>query len=350
MNIETTTARILLVDDQTANLTSLAGILKPLQVEVDTARSGPEALAKLLRAEYALVFLDVQMPEMDGFEVAELMRGSMKTRDIPIIFVTALNTEQKYVFRGYETGAVDYLFKPLEPIIVRSKANVFLQLAEKNRQLAAKNRELDKIVGELTETRDALRVANRQLADMALRDGLTGLANRRRFDQVLSGEWTRAIRDGSELSLAMIDIDYFKLYNDAYGHQQGDVCLRRVARALENALKRSTDLLARYGGEEFVAIMPLTDREGARAIGEALRFQVEDMGLVHRMSLIADVVTVSIGLTTIRPQSLSIASADATYVGQAPARFVATADSALYQAKENGRNRVVILDSRMEEV
>jgi diguanylate cyclase (GGDEF)-like protein len=167
------------------------------------------------------------------------------------------------------------------------------------------------------------------LESLALIDALTNISNRRRFDEVLELEWKRALRTGTPISLVMMDIDYFKLYNDNYGHGMGDICLRQVAAALAAALTRPSDLLARYGGEEFVALLPDTDAEGARMIAERLRSSVEAMQLPHEHSDASSCVTISVGLASTIPKS----------EGASPELFK-QADQMLYSAKETGRNKV----------
>jgi len=176
----------------------------------------------------------------------------------------------------------------------------------------------------------ALRAANQQLERLARTDGLTGLANRRCFDEVLDAEWKRQRRDGQPLSLLLADIDHFKRYNDACGHQAGDRCLAAVAQAIRRAVKRPADLAARYGGEEFVVVLPGTPAEGARHVAERIRAGVEGLALPHPSSPVAGHVTLSLGVATLVPGE------------GAPGDLTRRADEALYRAKELGRNRVVV--------
>lgn len=177
--------------------------------------------------------------------------------------------------------------------------------------------------------------AQAELERLATRDGLTSVANRRCFDQTLNTEWRRATREARALSLLMIDVDYFKFYNDTYGHQGGDECLRRIAAAMSGVVKRSSDSVARYGGEEFAILLPATDPEGASLVAERIRAAVESLAMPHEKSGVADHVTVSIG----------VASAIVS-TGGMPTQLVGVADAALYRAKKEGRNRVVM--ARME--
>lgn len=180
----------------------------------------------------------------------------------------------------------------------------------------------------------AQKQAQDELQRLATRDGLTSVANRRSFDDTLNTEWRRASRESRALSLLMIDVDYFKRYNDSYGHQGGDECLRRVAAAMSGVIKRASDAVARYGGEEFAILLPATEPEGALLVAERIRAAVEALALPHSGSDIAGHVTVSIG----------VASVPATHSGL-PARLVAAADAALYRAKREGRNRAVLAES-----
>ncbi|MBI5109350.1 MAG: diguanylate cyclase [Rhodocyclales bacterium] len=175
--------------------------------------------------------------------------------------------------------------------------------------------------------------AQAELERLALRDGLTSVANRRSFDRSLNVEWRRASRESRTLSLLMVDVDYFKLYNDTYGHQGGDECLRRVAGAMSGVVKRSSDELARYGGEEFAILLPATDLRGAGVVAERIRGAVETLALPHARSQVARHVTVSVGAATMRAT-----------VQVEPTQLVGAADQALYCAKEQGRNRVAAVD------
>lgn len=174
-----------------------------------------------------------------------------------------------------------------------------------------------------------------ELESQTLVDGLTGIANRRRFDIHLEDEFRRAKRNGSPLSVIMIDADYFKDYNDNYGHQRGDDCLIRIASTLSGMLNRSRDLVARYGGEEFTVILPDTNEDGAMRVAEAMRAEVEALQLPHSYSNVARCVTISLGVSTLVPDQSS-----------ATAGLIHSADRALYQAKRSGRNCVVYVDER----
>lgn len=320
---------ILLVDDRPENLMAMEAVLEHPDLNIVKAHSGNEALAATLERDFALVLLDVQMPGMDGFEVAQLMKKNEKTRYIPIIFLTAISKEKKYIFKGYQTGAVDYLLKPLETTILKSKVDVFLQLHRQKQQLRRQTLMLDEKVTQLLALQKELEFANRQLENLSITDGLTGIANRRRLDNFLETEWWRSVRKFTPLSLIMIDIDLFKNYNDHYGHVAGDKCLRQVARALEAGIKRPSDLVARYGGEEFVAVLAETDATGAHLVVDILMENVRALKIPHAASDVSPYVSVSQGLATMVPNRNS-----------SPEQLLKAADKALYKAKNSGRNQI----------
>ena len=317
---------ILIVDDRKENLLTLESLLDSPDLQLVCAESGNEALAKILDYEFALILMDVRMPGMDGYETAELMRGSARSRSIPIIFVTAARMDREHMFKGYDSGAVDYLFKPLEPQILKRKVGIFLELHLQRQQLEEKTKELDAKILELEVLHKELEEKNAKLELLSSLDGLTGLFNRRYFDDNLLKEWKQAIRDSTCLSLLIVDIDYFKNYNDYYGHLEGDDCLRKVAQSLYEALLRPTDIIARYGGEEFTVILPNTGSEGAGEVAKRMMDAVARLDIVHKTSSAAETVTISIGVSSLLPtQKLAVAT------------LLDRADKALYQAKAEGR-------------
>lgn len=318
---------ILIVDDRKENLLTLESLLDSPDLQLVRAESGNEALAKILDYEFALILMDVRMPGMDGYETAELMRGSARSRSIPIIFVTAARMDREHMFKGYDSGAVDYLFKPLEPQILKRKVGIFLELHLQRQQLEEKTRELDAKILELEVLHKELEEKNAKLELLSSLDGLTGLFNRRYFDDNLLKEWKQAIRDSTCLSLLIVDIDYFKNYNDYYGHLEGDDCLRKVAQSLYEALLRPTDIIARYGGEEFTVILPNTGSEGAGEVAKRMMDAVARLEIVHKTSSVAETVTISIGVSSLLPTRKSAVTS-----------LLDRADKALYQAKAEGRN------------
>jgi diguanylate cyclase (GGDEF)-like protein len=292
--------RLLVVDDQPINIRALYEVFAA-DHQILMATGGDQAIALCLSQQPDLVLLDVMMPGLDGFEVCRRLKADPATRGIPVIFVTA-QTDVVAETIGLDAGAVDFIAKPINPQIVRARVRTHLTLKAQA---------------------DLLR-------QWAYIDGLTGVHNRRHFDERLACEWARVARNATPLSVLMIDVDRFKHYNDRNGHQAGDDCLRRVAATLRDGLRRPADLLARYGGEEFACLLPETDRAGALTVARALEQAVRDAGLVHPDSDVARVVTVSVGAATGGPPPRS---------GSARALMTA-ADEQLYAAKQSGRGRV----------
>jgi diguanylate cyclase (GGDEF)-like protein len=291
------------------------------------AGSVPEAL-RLLAPDapppplpVELILMDLQMPEVDGIEGCRRISGDPRLRDIPVIVVTG-SSESMNLPDAFQAGAVDYLTKPINPLELAARVRSVLRLKREMDQ--RKERE-----AELIEATYRLAAAKSELQRLSTLDGLTGITNRRRFDEQFEHEWKRAAREGAPLSVILGDIDHFKAYNDRYGHLLGDDCLKRVAGALRDAVQRPGDLVARYGGEEFVAILPGTDSAGARSVAETLRRAVEGLKLDHEASPTSSHVTCSLGTATVVPDE-----------GAASATLLAAADEALYDSKKGGRNRV----------
>jgi len=315
---------ILIVDDTRANLISLEAILEGEDLNVITVSNGNDALKILLKGKIDIILLDVQMPGMNGFEVAELMRANNKTKDIPIIFITAINKEEEYIFKGYELGAVDYLYKPISNEILRSKVKVFIKLNEQAKIIEEKTKALEEKIIQLE-------LVEKQLNHLIRIDELTGVYNRRAFEEIFDLEWARTIRSRGCFSVLMIDIDNFKIFNDTYGHLKGDNCLKNIAKIIERTLKRITDKVARLGGEEFVVLLPETDTKGAQLIAEEIRKNIEDLKIVNEEVETYEFVTVSIGISSIIPTKFIDKN-----------EFIDQADKALYTAKKNGRNMVCV--------
>jgi diguanylate cyclase (GGDEF)-like protein len=294
-------AKILIVDDEKINIDVLVGLLKR-KYRTAAAKSGEQALRRLETPPLPdLILLDVMMPGMDGYEACRIVKSNPQTRDIPIIFITARIEEQDEV-RGFQAGAVDYITKPFSPLTVLARVKTHIELKRR---------------GDMLER-------------MAGLDGLTGIPNRRRFDQVLADEGRRSRRYENPISVIMSDIDYFKRFNDHYGHIEGDACLRAVAEAIAGSLGRPEDLAARYGGEEFACILPESTNEGAMAVARRIMEKVRGLNLAHAASDAADHATLSIGAATCVPSD-----------HEGPLSLVAAADKALYKAKEEGRNCVM---------
>ena len=292
-------AKLLLVDDQPVNIQALYQVFAA-DHQVLAATDGQKALEIALRQQPDLVLLDVIMPGMDGFEVCRRLKADPNTRDIPVIFLTAsANPESEE--QGLDAGAVDFIAKPFNPKIVKARVKTHITLKRQN---------------------DLLR-------HWVFIDGLTGISNRRHFDERLASEWGRSQRSGAPLSTLLIDVDHFKHFNDTLGHQHGDECLQQVAKALATGLHRPSDMVARYGGEEFVCLLPDTDEEGAIHLAEQLRQRVYNQTQPTVTGATWPAVTVSVGVGVARLATMRHA-----------ADMLREADQNLYRAKESGRNRV----------
>ncbi|MBU0465370.1 MAG: diguanylate cyclase [Proteobacteria bacterium] len=294
-------SRILIVDDERYNIKVLTDLLRE-DHKIMAAKTGEQALNAAQGPNPPdLILLDIMMPGLDGYEVCKRLKADNLTAHIPVIFVTALDASDDEA-KGFEIGAVDYITKPFNPVIVKARVRTHIQLKRK------------------TDLLDR----------MALLDGLTGIPNRRNFDVTLEKEISRSARSKSFLSLILMDIDFFKKYNDHYGHVAGDSCLRQVAKAVEGVKKRDSDFAARYGGEEFAMILPGADMKGAMQLAEDVRCAVAALNIQHTTSDVAEYVSLSLGVATILPdQKMS------------PVDLIKAADKSLYQAKANGRNCVI---------
>ncbi len=290
---------VLAVEDDTAIQALLRAVLG---TEYNLKIAGDGATALLAAAECGpdLVLLDVILPDIDGREVCRQLKANTRLATVPVIFLTSLS-DPAHEIEGLEAGGIDYLAKPINPAILKARVANHL---------------------DLKRSRDALE-------RMARLDGLTGLANRRTFDDMLAREWRRLARTNHPLAVIMMDVDYFKPYNDGYGHGGGDACLRQVAAAATAALQRPADVVARYGGEEFVALLPDTTLDGALMVAEAIRAAVISLAIPHKGSKVAPHVTLSLGVACTVPQS------DGN-----PQDLLEAADQELYAAKSGGRNQV----------
>ncbi len=289
---------ILIVDDTPTNIQVLAeNLVKDFRIKV--AANGEAALEAVATQELPdLILLDVMMPKMDGYEVCRRLKDNPLTAAIPVVFVTAISNSNQEEY-GLNLGALDYITKPFYLPVVKARIRNLIRLKQ------------------MTD----------MLESLAWIDGLTGIANRRRFEQVLEKEWKRAQRHLHFLTVVMIDVDYFKAYNDHFGHGSGDECLKRVAFLLRSNVNRAGDLVARYGGEEFVVLMPETDLEGARQIAEQLCRIIEHDQIRHACDSVSNWVTISAGYASLVPS-----------LQQESSHLVDIADRMLYRAKTSGRN------------
>jgi len=306
-------ARILIVDDERMNLKVLTDLLKD-EYTLILARNGKQALNyAFLEPRPDLILLDVIMPEMGGYEVIRKLKEDNKTKDIPVIFITALDSVEDEE-NGLKLGAIDYIAKPFSPPIVKMRIHNYIRFVHQHKLL-------DKL---------------------AYLDALTEIPNRRRFDEVLKNEFARARRNRTPLSLGMVDVDFFKQYNDHYGHAMGDRALYRIASALVRSVKRPADVVARYGGEEFALILPETGHKASHQVGEMARKAVLNEQIPHIDSTVFPHISVSIGMATLdflvhkaAPPGMEPPDTEFT-----PEVLLEMADQNLYRAKQNGRNRV----------
>ncbi len=295
-----TKPRVLVIDDIPTNCRILLESLKS-DYHIDIATSGEQALATVIVNQPDLILLDIMMPGMDGYEVCSRLKQDVTLQNIPVIFLTAKNNKDDEA-RGFEWGVVDYIAKPFYIPIVKARIKSHLEQKKKHDLLV-------------------------KLASI---DPLTGIPNRRHFTNVFDVEWRRAKRGGTAISLMLVDVDYFKQYNDTYGHSAGDECLKKIAQGLYHSLKRPGDCAARIGGEEFAILLPETDALGAAIMADRIRMDIEKLNIPHSNSKGFDHATVSAGVATTTPSEKMDRQV-----------LLNAADEMLYQAKERGRNQVI---------
>lgn len=313
-----TPINIMLVDDIEANRIAMEALILSAEdklvssCNIVKASSGNEALKLSLQTDCAVILLDVQMPGMDGFETALYLRKNQKTRQIPIIFVTAISKEDSHVFKGYESGAVDYLFKPVEPSILLSKLKVFVELHHQKILIQKQMQELEE--------------ARKKLQVLAMHDALTGVYNRGTIMSALNKEIAHCNREKTPLAVALLDIDHFKRINDTYGHPAGDAVLIETTNRIKTGM-RPYDLFGRYGGEEFLFVIPNVGRDKAIDIFERVRLSFSD--LPFKFNGHSLLITVSVGVTVAK-DNISLDT------------ILQAADRALYKAKNGGRNQILM--------
>jgi diguanylate cyclase (GGDEF)-like protein len=303
----TPNSTILIIDDSIDSIRLLSAMLKD-QAQILFATGGPAGIRIASQRRPDLILLDVSMPDMDGYEVCRALKNDPATQRCAVIFVTA-NSDTQSEIAALEAGGVDFICKPFNPPVVRARVQTHLRL----------------------------QLHSETLAKLANRDGLTGLFNRRYFEEQFEREWLRHKRQKLPLGVVFIDIDFFKAYNDHYGHLQGDECLRNVAQVIALATRRPDEIVARYGGEEFIVILPYTAAKDVGTYGEWVCRRVRDAAIEHAYSSVADIVTISVGATSAVPLD-----------GFTPQSLSALADEALYQAKSAGRNCAHVLLSAQE--
>ncbi|MBU0673110.1 MAG: diguanylate cyclase [Proteobacteria bacterium] len=320
---------ILLVDDSPEILESLGAFFEGEGFENIHYATSAEQAIKLLGLnspdndflDVDLILLDVVMPGMDGIEALRCIKKHEHFKDVPVVMVTK-RSEIEVLQKAFAAGAIDYIVKPAKEAELLARVRSFMRLKEEIDQRKARETELIAVTNKLTR-------ANAILQRLSYIDSLTGIGNRRYFDELFRKEWGRARREVRDLALVIVDIDFFKAYNDLYGHLAGDECLRQVAQAMADALKRPVDFIARFGGEEFAVVLPQTDQSGMIHIAEELMAAVAALAIPHKGSPVSDILTISLGLASMVP-ALDDQVDD----------LLAAADTALYMAKNNGRNRM----------
>jgi diguanylate cyclase (GGDEF)-like protein len=316
MKKRTDALKVLVVEDSKVTLKVLCNFLERMDIRHPlTAVNGTEAIELYRKERPDIILLDAQLPDIDGFDIAKEIRATERKDDwTAIIFLTSM-TKDADLARGIEAGGDDYLMKPVSEVVLHSKIRAMRRLIEMQRSLV--------------DVTHQLNAANRELQRLSTTDGLTGIPNRRMFDELSIREWRRCERMKKPLALVMLDVDNFKMFNDEYGHQAGDECLRAVAGQVARAAPRAADLAARYGGEEFALVLGETDADGARWVAENVRQRVGELNILHATP--KRHVTLSCGVVSVIPAS-----------GLSFETLLRSADRALYQAKSGGRDRVVV--------
>lgn len=340
---------ILVVDDNLVNLKLLTGMLSQHGYKVNAANNAKEALEQIKVESPDLILLDIKMPEINGYQLCSLIKSRAETQNIPIIFFSGI-TQSIEKIKAFSVGGVDFITKPFQGIEVIIRIEHQLKLAALQKELLQKNKVLEEelchrskmeallmrqkahLEREIKQRKfmeGLLRDRNLRLSRQANIDALTQVANRRHFDGCFIREWQRATNESQPLSLVLCDVDYFKLYNDNYGHQEGDRCLYKVAQTLASVANLPGDLVARYGGEEFVLILPDTYNYAAIAVIQNIQRLIAGLKIIHKKSVVSNYVTLSFGGVTLLPNE-KIARED----------LLKRADESLYRAKHKGRNQV----------
>jgi two-component system chemotaxis family response regulator WspR len=313
-------AVVLLVDDQAIVAEAIRRILAAQpDIAFHHCADAATALAVARQLRPTVILQDLVMPDVDGFTLVKFFKADPELTGVPVIVLSA-KEEPRDKSRAFEIGASDYLVK------LPDKVELVARVRAHSRSYRAQL-ERDEAYRALASLKAELELKNQELERLSGSDALTGIPNRRRFDEAFSLEWRRGLRESTPLTLVLIDVDFFKKYNDAYGHLAGDDCLRQVAQAIRHAARRPGDLAARYGGEEFAIVLPNTDAAGGAVVAENVRAMVEALGLPHEKSEVATHVTASLGVASQVPGSHT-----------ARAQLIAAADAALYEAKRSGRN------------
>jgi len=317
-------AKILVVDDKKENVFALKELLQNDSNIIYEAYSGEECLMFLLKEDVDLILLDIQMPKIDGYETAKYIRENEKTKIIPIIFVTAASKTESLNLRGYEHGAIDIIYKPINPMILVTKVRLFLEIAQTRKQL-------EEQIDMLTILNEENRKMQTEIEKIALQDYLTEVPNRRKIDTDLKVLYRDAFRYKKSIAILMIDLDNFKGYNDFYGHTEGDKILKIVASTIKETVSRPLDTVGRFGGEEFIVLLPNTDDEGAYKLGDKIRQAVFAKKIPHCPTCPRKFLSVSVGVASVIPEE---------YDNELD--LVNNSDIALYEAKNSGKNKTIL--------
>ncbi len=319
MKMNENALKVLVVEDSKVTLKVLLNYLKRMGLKHPlAAETGADALELCRKERPDLILLDAQLPDIDGFDIARKIRALEGSADwTAIIFLTSKNRDEDLA-GGIEAGGDDYLMKPVSEVVLHAKIRAMQRLVEMQRELVMVTHELN--------------AANKELLRLSTMDGLTGISNRRMYDDLGKREWRRCERMKKPISLVMVDVDHFKMFNDKYGHQAGDECLKSVAAQVAKIGQRPTDLVARYGGEEFVLVLGETNAEGARWLAGRLCQKIAELDIPHYTTSSRH-VTVSCGVASVMPDA-----------DRALEVLLRSADCALYRAKAAGRDRVEVCE------
>jgi len=315
---------IMIVDDSSAIRSIIKAILNEAGYsDLLFAESGEE-LFEQLNTKIDLIILDIILPNINGIDICRTLKSKKGFKDVPVVMVTAL-TETEPLEQAFAAGAIDYITKPINKVELLARINSILKLKHETDQRKAREKKL-------IEVTQKLEAAVKELNQLSSLDGLTGISNRRHFDQYINLEWKRGKRNLKPLSIILADIDFFKNYNDTYGHQAGDNCLKEVAVSLKSVLRRPGDMVFRYGGEEFAVVLPETPKGGAIVLAQKMCQTIQSLNIEHQNSEISSTLTLSLGVSSSLPAS-----------NLTPEQLIYAADQALYSAKHEGRNCVKFL-------
>jgi diguanylate cyclase (GGDEF)-like protein len=313
---QTPSPLILIADDDAFTRLMLRQFLESEGYSIVEARDGHECLAAYPCYSFDIVLLDAMMPGMNGFDCCGKLQCLPNSKHTPVLMITGLE-DQVSVDRAFEVGAADYVTKPIHWAVLRQRVRRLIEKSQLYRTLEAVNQELEE--------------ANGKLQHLAAIDSLTQVFNRRSFDEYLKREWLQTMHEQAPLSLILCDVDFFKRYNDTYGHLAGDDCLRAVASTLSKVVQTPTALVARYGGEEFAVVLPNTDALGATLIAQRIRSEVQALQIAHANSEVSEWVSLSQGIASLVPNSSLMVET-----------LISVADRGLYRAKAEGRDRIIV--------